>query len=242
MLTRFPESQPRKRMRRFPAIFCALVVLVASVALPTGGENPSDTQKGPQLGRQVVILLDVNPNQKKVLPVELSVAESVIQELKQPEDVFSIVTFGCLPPVLLKSNVRADDAVSALQYVEVEQKATDNISTHLREGLNLAFDQFTDASRSKSILIISEGQDYFPGKTFKQTLLRAQQLQVVFHVAMVANHTFYGVKGIQHYGFELRRLAGKTHGRYVEVGSRQKKVPPAVDRLSESILSQAPVK
>jgi len=139
---------------------------------------------------------------------------------------------------LLKSEVSAGEAISALQQVKVERRATDNLSNHLRDGLNLAFDQFTDGSRSKSILIISQGQDYFPGKTFKQTLLRAQQLQVVFHVAMAASHTFYGTKGIQHYGFDLRILPGKTHGRYIEVGSRQKKVLAAVDRLSEGILSQ----
>lgn len=245
MLTSFPESQPQKGMRTFSAtaILFALVILSASpVAAPARGENPSDAQKNPLLGHHLVIVVDTNPNQQKVLPVELSVAERVVEELKQPENTFSVITFGCLPPMLLKSNVGVDEAVSALQHVEVEQKATDNISTDLREGLNLAFDQFTDTSGSRSVLIISEGQDYFPGKTFKQTLLRARQLQVVLHVAMVADHTFYGAKAIQHYGFNLRILAAKTHGRYVEVGSRQKRVPTAVDRLSKRILSQSPVK
>jgi len=73
----YPESQAQKRMTTLPAILWALVVLVASVARPVRGENPSDSQNSPSPGHRVVILLDVNSNQKKVLAVELSFAENV---------------------------------------------------------------------------------------------------------------------------------------------------------------------
>ena len=237
MLTEWRESRSQKRMRAFPTIFCALLVLFLLVAPPVRGGNPSDDEKSRAPVHQLVILVDINPNQKSVLSVELSLAESAIPKLKQPDNFFSIITFGCLPPTLLKSDVSADEAVSALRHVEVERKATDEVSAHMREGLNLALGQFTDDSRSKSILLISEGHDYFPGKTFQQTLIRARQSMVGVYVAVVASHTFYGTRGIQHYGFNLRKLAGKTHGRYIEIGSRQKKVPAAVDRIRESILS-----
>ena len=100
--------------------------------------------------------------------------------------------------------------------------------------------QFTDNTRSNSLLVISEGNDYFPRKTFKETVARAQQVQAACDVAMVADHTFYDTKGIQRYGFELRRLAGKTHGQYIEVGGKQEKVARSAERLSEGILSRAP--
>jgi hypothetical protein len=112
-------------------------------------------------------------------------------------------------------------------------------SVDLHDALDLALGQFADDARPKSLLVISEGNDFFPGKTFNQTVSHAQQLQVACNIAMVADHTFYGTKGIQRYGFDLRRLAGKTHGRYVEVGGGQKRISRSVDRLSESILNQA---
>jgi hypothetical protein len=183
------------------------------------------------------VLLDVNADQRKVLPVELSLAEGVIHKLDEPGNVFSVVTFGSQPPALLKSGVHADEAIAAIRDVSLEQTSADYLSVHLYNALNLAFGQFTDDARPKSILIITEGNDG-RGKMFKQTLSRSKQLHVTCDVAMVADHTFYGSKAIQRYGFYLRELAGKTHGRYVEVGGRQKKVPPAVARLSESIVAQ----
>jgi hypothetical protein len=92
----------------------------------------------------------------------------------------------------------------------LEQTKEKPFPVHLYEALNLAFGQFTDHARPKSLLVISEGNDYFPGKTFKQTASQAQQLRVTFDIALVADHTFYGSKGLQRFGFDLRRLAGKT--------------------------------
>jgi len=42
----------------------------------------------------------------------------------------------------------------------------------------------------------SAANDYFPGKGFKQTVFQARQLHIAFDIAMVADHTFYGTKGI----------------------------------------------
>ena len=219
-------------------ISCVLALLAFCADSPLFGESVPQTQRPFSSGQQLVLLLDVNPNQRKVLPVELSLAEGVIQRLDRPGNVFSVITFGSQPPALLKSGVRADEALAAIPVVRVEQTTEKYFSVRFYEALNLAIDQFTDDARSRSLLVISEGNDYFPRKTFKETVARAQQLQVTCNAAMVAYHSFYGTKGVQRYGFDLRRFVRKTHGRYIEVGGRQKKVPPSVDRLSESTLAQ----
>jgi hypothetical protein len=199
---------------------------------------PQSTQQPSSPGLQLVVLLDLNPHQKKVLPVELTLAEGVIQRLSQPGNAFTVITFGSKGPTLLKSGVQASEAIAAIRDVMLEQTRGKYFSVHLYDALNLAFGQFTDDARPKSLLVISEGNDYFPGKTFQQTASQAQQLRVTFDVAMVADHAFYGSKGIQRYGFDLRRLAGKTHGRYIEVGNGRKNIPRSIDRLSDSMLSQ----
>ena len=186
------------------------------------------------------MLLDINPNQKKVLPVEMALAEGVIQKLGQPGNAFSVITFGSKSPILLKSGVQASEAVAAIRDIRIGQQSDEYLSVQLYDALNLAFGQFADDAGSNSLLIITEGNDG-RGKLFKQAVTRARQLQVICNVAMVANHTLYGSKAIQRYGFYgfyLRELAGKTHGRYIEVGDRPKKVPRSIDRLSESILGQ----
>ncbi len=184
-----------------------------------------------------MVLLDINPNQKKVLRVELALAEGVIQKLGQPGNAFSVVIFGSKSPTLLKSGVQANEAVAAIRDIGLGQQSDEYLSVQLYEALNLAFGQFTDDAGRNSLFIITEGNDG-RGKMFKQAVTRAQQLQVICNVAMVANHTLYGSKAIQRYGFYLRELAGKTHGRYIEVGDRPKKISRSIDRLSGSILGQ----
>lgn len=222
------------------AILCllsALLAVCAGFAL-RGDDARQDSQQPIVLGHQIVVLLDVNPNQKKVLPVEQTLAEGVVKKLDQPGSVFSIITFGAQPPTLLTSRVRAEGAIAVIRDIRLGQPGQGYLSVRLYDALNLAFGQFTDDARPKSLLIIAEGNDYPHGKMFTQTVSKAQQLHVACSVAMVAEHTLYGSKSIQRYGFYLRRLAQKTHGRYVEVGDSQKKVPYSADRFSDSILGE----
>lgn len=229
---------PAKTLLARFAISCVLPILVALCAgSPLLGDESPQKDQQPSPRQQVVVLLDTNLNQRKVLPMELSLAEGVIQKLDQPENVFSVITFGSQPPSLLRSGVHADEAIAAIRDVSLEQTSAEGLSLHLYDALNLALGQFTDDARPKSLLVITEGNDA-RGKMFEQTVSRAQQLQVICDVALVADHTFYGSKAIQRYGFYLRSLAGKTHGRYLEVGGRQKRVSRSIDRLSERILNQ----
>jgi len=203
----------------------------------TADEPRRPTQDVPSAGYQVVILLDTNPHQKKVLSVERALAERIVQNLRQPGNMFSVITFGSSPPTLLKSGVSPDDAIVAIRSVTLEQTREKYFSVHFYGALTLALGEFADDTRPKSVLVISEGNDYFPRKTFKETVTKMQRQQIACDAAMVASHSFYGTKGIQMYGFDLRRFVGKTHGQYVEVGGNQKKVARSAERLSEGILS-----
>jgi hypothetical protein len=225
----------------------ARVVCVLFTALTVWGQLTTEGEQSPHIqqpasssGHQVVVLLDLNPHQKKVLPVELALAEGIVQNLDQPENTFSVITFGSQAATLLKASITADEAIAAIRGVAVEKPREKYFSGQFYDALSLAISQFNDDTRSRSLLVISEGNDYFPHKTFKETVAKAQQLQVTCDAAMVADHSFYGTKAIQKYGFNLRRFVGKTHGQYIEVGEKQKKVPDSVERLSEGILNQSP--
>ncbi len=224
-----------------PTIACMLLAFLVAWGQATviGEESSLKRQQVSSSGHQVVVLLDTNPHQNKVLAVELALAEGVIQRLNQPGNVFSVITFGSHSPTLLKPSVTADEAIAAVRDVPLEQTREKYFSIRFYDAMNLAMNQFIDNTGSRSLLVISEGNDYFPRGVFNETVARAQRLQAACDVAMVADHTFYGTKGIQRYGFDLRRLAGKTRGQYIEVGEKQKKVPRSVERLSEGILNQS---
>ena len=203
---------------------------------PQDENTPPSRQQVSPSSHELVVLVDIHPHQDKVLPVELALAEEVIHRLERPGNMFSIIVFGSQAPVLVKSHVQAGEAITAVRTVTLEQTQETIFTVHLHGALSLALDQFTNDTRPKSLLVISEGNDDFVGKTFKQTVARAQQLRVGCDVAMVADHPLRGSKSIQIYGFELRRLAGKTHGLYLEIGEQQKKLSRYADQLSENIL------
>jgi von Willebrand factor type A domain len=221
----------------YPAIGPVLLALVLFAESSLLGDTPSHPGPFPR-GHNVVLLLDRNPHQKKVLALEIALAEGIVAKLEQPENVFTVITFGTEAPSLLKSAASAGDVNAAIQDVTVEQTTKKYLSVHFYDALNLAMNQFTGDPGSKSLLVISEGSDYFPHKTFNETVSRARQLQISCYAVMVANHTFYHTKGMQTFGFDLRRLAGKTRGRYIEVGDSQKKTAPVVEHISRAIRSQ----
>lgn len=220
-----------------PLLLILVLILGADSSL-RGDDSPQNNQQPFSAGHQLVLLLDTNPHQKNVLAVELALAEGIIQKLNQSGNTFSVITFGSEPPALLKSGVAADEAIEAIRGVSIEQTRDKYFSVRFYDALDLALRQFASDALPESLLVISEGHDYLPGKTFKQTVVRAEQLHVACDVAMVADHTLYGTKAIQRYGFDLRRLAAKTHGRYVEVGGGQKRTLRSADQLSESILNR----
>jgi hypothetical protein len=192
------------------------------------------------LADQFMVLLDVNPNQKDVLRSQLTLVAGVIQTLDGPGNKFSVITFGAGSAGLLQSKVRGEVAIAAVREIGVAAAAKnhDDLSGQLYDALSYAIDQFSAGANGGSILIITEGNDYPRGKILKHTILRAEKLQVSCSVAMIASHRFYAPKAIQYYGFYLRRLAGKTQGRYIEIEDRRKNLSSAIDRLSWSMMSR----
>src|SRR5579864_6598488 len=87
--------QPAATRLAHPAIvrvLVALVILCGDSSL-LGDNSPQSNPESSSLGHNVVVLLDRNPHQKKVLALEIALAEGIIEKLDQPENVFTVITF-----------------------------------------------------------------------------------------------------------------------------------------------------
>jgi hypothetical protein len=221
------------------AIVCLGPILASastdSLLLPSKAQD--ENQQPSSL--QAVIVLDINPNQRKVFALESALATGILDHLAQRDAAVSLVTFGSQDPVLQIANARPSDAIDAIKSVNLEQSRERYFSIHMYETMDLALSQFKDDSRPKSLLIIAEGREDFGRKQFKQIVSRAHQLRVSCYVALVASHSLRGSKSILMYGFYLSDLARKTHGRCIEVGDRQKKLPRFVEQFSTDILNHS---
>jgi len=237
----------KQRSFRFRTLSLILILspwLYASghASSPQDKDTPRAQQQATPSSPELVVLIDIHPHQDRVLPLEQALAEEVLHKLEQPGKTFSVIAFSSQAPFLVKSLVPGNEAITAIRSVAVEQTKEENFTVHLSDALNLALDQFKGNTGPNSLLIVSEGNDDFTGKLFKQTILRAQQLGVACHVALVADHPLRGSKSIQIYGFNLRRLAGKTQGQYVEVGDQQENIPRYARTLSDGVLGRGPTR
>jgi hypothetical protein len=231
-----------------PSLAELLLILVISCVMLAPPNVAADSQllasNAPQenqqpSSRQIVVVLDINPGQQKVFSLESDLATGVLEHLNQPDDRVSQITFGSEPPVLRISNAKPSDAIDAIKKVGPEQSRERYFSVHLYKAIDLALNEFIDDARPKSLLIIAEGREDFGSKAFKQIVFRTRQLRVNCYVALVASHSLRGSKSILIYGFYLSELARKTHGRCIEVGDRQKKLPRFVEQFSADILNQS---
>ncbi len=221
------------------AIFCLVSTLAAASAdSPLPGKNaPQGNQQLSPL--QVVILLDINPNQSKVFSLESGLASGVLNHLNQRDAAVSLITFGYGEPALRSANAKPSEVVDAIKSVSLEQSGERYFSVHLYKAMDLALSQFTDDVRPKSLFVIAEGREDFGHKAAEQLASRARQLGVKCHVALVASHSLRGSKSILIYGFYLSDFARKTHGRCIEVGDRRKKLPRFVEQFSTDILNHS---
>jgi hypothetical protein len=222
------------------AISCLVPILAgASVDSPLLGKNaPQANQQLPSF-QVVILLIDANPNQRKVFSLELDLASGVLDRLDQRDTAVSLITFGSGDPALRSANVKPSEAIDAIKSVNLEQTRERYFSIHLYKAMELALDQFTDDARSKSLFVIAEGREDFGGKAFKQIVSKARQLRVNCDVALVASHSLRGSKSILIYGFYLSELASKTHSRCIEVGDRKKKLPRFVEQFSTDIVNHS---
>src|ERR1700690_1803715 len=82
------------KARRAPVAICALLILLTVHAGSLPADNAPKENPRPSSSRQIVVLLDVNPNQQKVFSLESDLAAGVLDHLNEPEDAVSLITFG----------------------------------------------------------------------------------------------------------------------------------------------------
>jgi len=203
------------------------------------GQSPKPEGMPRRVRPELVLLIDINHDQEKVFRVEQSLALEVVHKLAENGSLFSVITFRSGGPSEIKSEVPADEALAAIKDLILEVSRKENTAPpKLYEALIVAESAFSHDASGRAVLVISGGREDLDGKRFKHIRSAFITQQIACHVAIVSSHPLYGTKGIQVRGFYLHDLARETRGKYVELGTNEKKVQPAVQKLTEQILQQ----
>jgi hypothetical protein len=78
-----------KRSGVLGASCLAIALVLCAPASTLGQSSPKTDQGSPSERHHLVLLLDTNPDQKKVFDVELTIAEGVMEKLNEPENPVS---------------------------------------------------------------------------------------------------------------------------------------------------------
>lgn len=218
----------------------ALFLLLLLLQIRELQSQVSSPERVPPLTKpELVVLVDINADQEKVFAVEQSLAIDIVEGLGEKGFSFSLIIFGLDGLKQIESEVGTENTLSAIRGLTLEPAQKKKVaSPALYAALVAGQAAFGHSASQRAILVISGGRDDLDGKRFKQIKSSLRTQKIACHVAIVSWHSLYGTKGMQVRGFYLHDLARSTHGKYVELGKSQKKVPVAVQKLVERILQE----
>lgn len=187
--------------------------------------------------KQIAIVLDANVHQKNVLPLEKQTAERLIRDFSDQEARGTVVTYGAQ----LRSSGRLTDDWSSLRTFNSEIAADtdkDSQSILMFDAIKKAIDTLGASSGTKAVVLLAEGNDAGSMVGWKSVAKLAEHNHTAVYVVLFADHTFYGVKGIRHYGWDLIELAPKTGGKFWEVGGNTEKAEKVIQEIELEVETQ----
>ncbi len=186
--------------------------------------------------KQIVLLLDSNFHQRKVLALEQQTAVELVSEFEKEKAQALVMGYGA---EIHSSGELTDDFASLKNFTRSLRAETDkhNETMLLYDAMKRAFEKLGDGPGTKAVVILAEGNDHGSSVGWASLARLAQRGHIACYVVMFADHSFYG-REVRHYGYYLLELAPKTGGRLWEVGDNPRKAHETVQQLVLTLDSQ----
>ena len=175
----------------------------------------------------IALVIDVGPNQTKVLDKEKAIASSLITTFSEEKSSFLIIRAGFRPSMLA-----GHDLLQSLQQLTAEPGKGSNIPIY--DAVALAFDELSRRDGMRVVVVIAEGNDSGSHIRYRNLQMSAMARHSSVMTLIVADHPTTGSKGIYTYGWNLRDLSSKTAGISID---NDRNTHRALRRLSLAIRS-----
>jgi|GEM_PF-3254441 len=190
--------------------------------------------------KQIVLLLDSNSHQRKVLPLEQQTAVELVSEFEKRKAQALVMSYGA---EIHSSGELTADWVSLKGFTDSVRVEVDkhNETVLLYDAMKRALEKLGDGPGTKAVVIFAEGNDHGSSIGWASLARLAQRGHIACYVVMFADHSFYG-REVRHYGYYLVELAPKTGGRLWEAGDNPRKAREAAQQLISALDSQGVIK
>jgi VWFA-related protein len=198
------------------------------------------------------ILIDSSGSQMRVLEMEKEVGGAFLSQILREKDEAFVIDFDVnvdllqdftndvhrLKEALNKAKVNTGGGGGSLPGLGGGPIPTGNPrGTLLYDAVYLAaHDQLAHEVGRKAMILLTDGQDQGSQLRVKDAIEAAQKSDSICYVILIADRGFYG------FGYsgdsEMKKLAGETGGRMIEVGNKLDKLKEAFDQIANELRSQ----
>jgi VWFA-related protein len=198
------------------------------------------------------ILIDASGSQMRVLEMEKEVGGAFLSQILREKDEAFVIGFDVnvdllqdftndvhrLKAALNKAKVNTGGGGGSLPGLGGGPIPTGNPrGTLLYDAVYLAaHDQLAHEVGRKAMILLTDGVDQGSQLRVKDAIEAAQKSDSICYVILIADRGFYG------FGYsgdsEMKKLAGETGGRVIEVGNKYDKLKEAFDQIANELRSQ----
>ena len=198
------------------------------------------------------ILIDSSGSQMRVLEMEKEVGGAFLSQILREKDEAFVIDFDVnvdllqdftndvhrLKAALNKARVNTGGGGGSLPGLGGGPIPTGTPrGTLLYDAVYLAaHDQLAHEVGRKAMILLTDGEDQGSQLRIRDAIEAAQKSDSICYVILIADRGFYG------FGYsgdsEMKKLAGETGGRVIEVGNKMEKLKEAFDQIANELRSQ----
>jgi len=211
----------------------------------------ADNQQPLTLG----MMIDTSFSQQRVLVMEQEVGGRFLREVLRPKDEAFVLSFDVNVDLLQDFTSSVSDLQRALNRARVNAgggsigppgmgggpfPTSNPRGTLLFDAIWLASgEKLAQEVGRKAMIILTDGEDQGSRESLKQSIEAAQKADAIVYVILIADRGFYARSGFHYTGdSDMKKVAGETGGRVIEVGNDQKKLQAAFAQISNELRNQ----
>jgi VWFA-related protein len=197
------------------------------------------------------ILIDSSGSQARVLDMEKEVGSSFLNEILREKDEAFVISFDVNVDLLQDFTNDVHLLKVALNKAKINTgfsgppglgggpvPTANPRGTLLYDAVYLAsHDELSHEVGRKAMILLTDGEDQGSQLRIKDAIEAAQKADTICYVLLIADRGFYGFGGYSG-DTEMKKLAGETGGRVIEVGNKFEKLKEAFDQIAKELRSQ----
>src|SRR5438270_13433201 len=202
------------------------------------------------------ILIDSSGSQERVLEMEKEVGGAFLNEILRDKDLAFVLSFDVNVDLLQDFTNSTRRLRTALNSARINTGGGGGCGgvpglgggpvpcagtpkgTLLYDAIYLAsHDELSHEVGRKAMIILTDGEDQGSQLKIRDAIEAAQKSDSIVYVLLIADRGFYGFGGYSG-DSEMKKLAGETGGRIIEVGNKMDKLKDAFDQIARELRSQ----